>query len=213
LESVLPAETGTLPGPNPEDVNIGDLRLMRKLSLLRAQMDREVAVAGNMLLPDLDAIGGIFSQGQALNQPEEKNYIIKVQASYPLGSEKAQGELGQARAHLEEVKATEEVSRRTLVLTLFQANKEIDGWRKILDLKDAQVANALEKLELSKKQYDIGRLDVFYLVDVENALLNAKLQRMQTLLQLKRQLLSYLATSNRLLLKFPGLMKRITAEK
>ena len=129
--------------------------------------------------------------------------------SYPLGSRKARGELGRANSDLIELEASIISTEQSLALALGQMAENIRRLEHVQVLLEERVANAEEKLRLDTEKYRIGRLDTRYLIDSRNALTNARLQKVQTDIQLKQLHVDYLSTSDGILKRFPDLIKRI----
>ncbi len=200
------------PGPHPR---VPDLRLMRKLQLLKIQLEKKAAVAAQDQLPDLELVGNAALKGRVENHSggfdhlNKKDYSIMLQVSHPLGQEQARGELGQARAGIQEIDQSIISLEQSLTLALFRISENIRRYQRVLDLNGEQAASSREKLKLDQKKYRIGRLDTFYLIDSQNDLTNARLQKVQTWIQLQRLIIQYLNSADRLLSKFPGLVKRL----
>ena len=194
---------------------VSDLRLMRKLHLLKLQMEKKAAVAAKNQLPDLELVGSAALKGRAENHSggfdhlNKKDYSIMLQVSYPLGKEQARGELGQAQAGIQEMEQSLISTEQSLSLALFQVFENIQRYRQVLSLNEKQADSSRKKLKLDQNKYRIGRLDTFYLIDSQNDLTNARLQKVQTWIQLQRLRIQYLNLADRLLSQFPELDKRL----
>lgn len=194
---------------------VPDLRLMRKLELLKLQLQKKAAVAAQDQLPSLELTGNAALKGRSedhnggFDHLNKKDYSIMLQASYPLGKEKARGDLGQARAGIQEIDQLIISMEQSLTLVLFRISENIRRYRQVLDLNGEQAASSRKKLNLDQEKYRIGRLDTFYLIDSQNDLTNARLQKVQTWIQLQRLIIQYLNSADRLLSQFPGLVKRL----
>lgn len=205
--------------PSPQDPALQDLRLLAKLRLLRKQLELQADTAGNQHLPSLDLVGSAASKGWTpdhrggYDRLDKQDYSVLLNLEYPLGAEQARGEAGKARAGLEELDRSLAASERDLALSLQQLSQSIRDQEAILLLNREQEASAGEKLRLDERNYRIGRLDTFYLIDSTNNLNTARLQRVQTEIQLVRLRLTYLALSDRLLSRFPELSERLAARK
>lgn len=203
----------------PEDPQVAQNRLLRKLEILQQQTEEQIKVAENAHLPSLDLVGEMTLKGRTNDHSggygedvTKKDYSIMLQAQYPLGAEQARGDLGQARAGREELERSLQDARRTLTLNLIKLDENIRNLRQVLALNTEQQQVAEEKLELDRKNYRIGRLDTFYLIDSGNNLTNALLQRLRTQILLQRMVITYLALSDQLLEHFPEVKRRLRAE-
>jgi outer membrane protein TolC len=134
---------------------------------------------------------------------------VRLQAQYPLGNPKAQGDAGQARAGMLEVGNALEIARRDLSLALWQLKQNLQTLQTVTGNNQTWVKLAAEKLDLNMKNYRIGRLDTFLLLDSVNALIAARLQEVQSAIQFKRLLVSYLSLTDRLLPKHPDLLESL----
>jgi outer membrane protein TolC len=201
---------------NSPNAAVRDLRLVAKLKLLRKQQELQLGVAKNEHLPSLDLVGSAKSKGWAPNHGgnydglDKQDYSVLLNLEYPFGAEQARGDEGKARAGLEEIDSSLAAAERDLVLGLRHLAQNIQDQEAILRLNQEQEDSAAEKLRLDERNYRIGRLDTFYLIDSTNNLNTARLQRLQTLIQLQRLHLSYLALSDQLLARFPDLAVRLT---
>ena len=74
------------------------------------------------------------------------------------------------------------------------------------------VKNAAEKLKLDIRNFRIGRLDTRYLIDSRNTLTNVRLQKVQTEIELNQLYIEYLSTADKMLKRFPGVMKRMDVQ-
>lgn len=215
----LELELGECPyaPPAPQDPAVQDLRVLAKLRLLREQLELQAAVTGNQHLPNLDLVGNVAAKGWTPDHSggyghlDRKDYSVLLSAQYPLGAAQARGEEGKARAGLAELDRSLAVTERDLTLSLQQMAQSIRDQEAILRLNQEQESSAEERLRLDERNYRIGRLDTFYLIDSTNALTTARLQRVQSQIQLQRLKLSYLSLSDQLLGRFPSLTARLKA--
>ncbi len=204
----------------PLPVNrLGNLRLMHKLDLVKQQLQENLDVANNSRLPSLDLLGSWGFKGREDSDRggyarlgDFKDYSLMLQASYPLGASQAQADLGTARTGLAEVVANRQATARSLGLNLTQLWDNIQSTRAVVSLQEKQLQNDREKLALDTKNYRIGRLDTFYLIDSQNALTNARLQLVNTQIQLKKLRVQYLALSDQLLPLFPQVEAQLRPE-
>ncbi len=215
-------ESGLQPDPAdaeaPEAERVDRLRLLRKLDLLHRQLEDRIAVAENSRLPSLDLVGNLTWKGRAddagggYGEINRKDYSVLLQAQYPLGAEQGRGETGQAQAGLAELERSREATRRDLTLSLVQMEESLRNLRDVLALNREQEASAAEKLQLDERNYRIGRLDTFYLIDSTNNLTQARLQRIQTQIQLQRMLVAYRSLADQLLARFPEVVQALQGE-
>ncbi|MEW6516121.1 MAG: TolC family protein [candidate division FCPU426 bacterium] len=198
------------------EAEVNRLRLLRKLELALRQVEEREFVANNSSLPQMDLVGDVAWKGRSddkqggYDQVNRRDYSVFLQASYPLGGMQAGGDEGQARSGREELHAGLAATRQTLALALVQMAENIRRFRDVEQLQQEQVRNAEEKLALDERNYRIGRLDTFYLIDAQNALTSARLNLVRTQIQLKRLQLEYLSLSDRLLSGFPELEARLS---
>lgn len=239
--AILYLMTGAMPGPEdaqdlvpapqnavPDGIStarpvreqdLDSLRLLQKLDLLKGQLQDQLEVADNSLLPSLDLAGSWNLKGRDNNDGggysrlgDFKDYSLMLQASYPLGASQGQGDVGAAQAGLKEVEANRMSTRRSLGLNLKQLWDTIENTKKVVALEEKQLQNGKEKLAFDTRNYRIGRLDTFYLIDSQNALTNARLQLVNTQIQLKKLQVQYLALADKLLPLFPQVEAQLHAE-
>lgn len=193
-----------------------ELRLLQKLALLQRQAEAREAVALNAALPRLDLIGDLTWKGEAQDRQggyaqlgKQRDYSVMLQASYPLGGLQAGGDAGQARSSREELRESVAALRQSVSLALAQMAESIRRFQEVERLQQEQVKNAEEKMALDTRNYRIGRLDTFYLIDAQNALTSARLNLVRTQIQLKRLQLEYLSMADQLLAGFPDVAQRL----
>jgi len=214
LETALDA---CVSGDNRAAAESGTLRLVRKLELLRQQLAGQAGVAENAQLPRLDFSGSCTFKGRAeeftggYNSLNRRDYAFRLQAEYPLGNAGARGELERARAGLAEVSYSLQAARRDLSYSLLQTSELLRGLREALALQEEQVQVAQAKLDADLRNFRLGRVDTFYVIESENGLTSAHLQHIQTLLRFQRLRIAFLALSDRLLEQFPELERRLRA--
>lgn len=198
--------------------DVSQLRLVRQLKILGIQLNETIRVAKNARLPSVDLVGDYTQKGSSedrgggysqLDKDSTNDYSVMLRFTYPLGSRKARGELGRAKSDLIELEASIISTEQSLALALGQMAENIRRLEHVQVLLEERVANAEEKLRLDTEKYKIGRLDTRYLIDSRNALTNARLQKVQTDIQLKQLHVDYLSTSDGILKRFPDLIKRI----
>jgi outer membrane protein TolC len=198
------------PAPLP-----GELRPLQRLVILQQQLEAQIQVAENTELPQVDLLGAATARGRTTEAGtpyppmNQKDYSVRLQAQYPLGNPKAQGDVGQARAGLVEVGHAQELAKRDLTLALWQMQKALQTLQTVTSNNQAWVKLAEEKLELNLRNYRIGRLDTFLLLDSVNAVIAARLQEVQSAIQFKRLLVSYLSLSDRILPQYPDLLRQL----
>ncbi len=195
--------------------SLEELRILKRLVVLSAQLEAQMKVAENAQLPQVDLLGTAASKGRGtetgtmyppLNQ---KDYSVRLQAQYPIGNPKAQGDLGQAQAGLTELSSAQQLAKRDLTLALWQMKRTLQTLQTVTQNNQALVKLAEEKLELNMRNYRIGRVDTFLLLDSVNALITARLQEVQSAIQFKRLLVTYLSLTDRLLPKHPDLLESL----
>lgn len=206
-----------LNSPAAASSEVEDLRLVRKLTLLGRQLERQAEVAENGLWPDVQLAGGLTRKGRSdvlaggLDPIAKTDYQLRLQASYPLGAPGGEAAAGRARAAREEVARAEASARRTLTVGTLQLEETLRRFADILAWQDEQLAAAQERLDLDTRSYRQGRLDTFLLIDAENALTQARLQHYQTHVAYRRAVVARLALTDRLLGRFPELAARLDA--
>lgn len=197
-------------------LDVSQFRLMKKMILLQQQQEASLVLAANSALPSLDVIGELGIKGRAddlsggLSHLDEKtDYLLGLQASYPLGSSRATSDEQLAQAGLLEIASSMAATKRELELGAAQLAETIKRTEEVVNLEKAKLANAKEKLVLDEKNYRIGRLDTFYLIDAQNALTNAHLQLVNTTIMLKKYRIQFLALTDQLLPLFPELNEQL----
>jgi len=203
---------------NGRTVDVEKLRLVRQLDYLGKQLEENIRVAKNDRLPSVDAVGEYTKKARSadnsggyseLENDNREDYMVMLQLKYPIGSQKARGDLGKAKADLTKVKSNIKSTQQSLSLALQQMKESIVRLKQVLDLLEERVENAEEKLKLDTRNYRIGRLDTRYLIDSRNTLTNVRLQKVQTEIQLNQLYIDYLSTADKMLKQFPDVMKRI----
>ena len=203
-------------------VDVSQLRLIRQLGFLGKQLEESIRVAKNDRLPSVDAVAEYTKKARSddrsggyseLENDNREDYMAMLQFKYPIGSQKARGDLGKAKADLAEVEASIKSTRQSLSLALRQMKENINRLEQVLELLDERVKNAEEKLKLDTKNYKIGRLDTRYLIDSRNTLTNVRLQKVQTEIQLNQLYVDYLSTADKMLKRFPDIVKKLKVEK
>ncbi|MBW2181332.1 MAG: TolC family protein, partial [Deltaproteobacteria bacterium] len=186
---------------NGHKVNVSKLRLVRQLDYLGKQLEENIRVAKNDRLPSVDVVGEYTKKARSddnsggyseLENDNREDYMVMLQLKYPIGSQKARGDLGKAKADLTEVEASIKSTRQSLSLALQQMKESIVRLEQVLDLLE-----------------EIGRLDTRYLIDSRNTLTNVRLQKVQTEIELNQLYIDYLSTADKMLKRFPDVMKRI----
>lgn len=181
------------------------LRLIQKLNLMASQLKLKKQVDHNGLLPQVDMLGRLSSKGLGNDKHggyedlEQTDYQLLLQAKWPLFSDQAKGKLKQTESDLKSINLTKQVSTRQLTLALTQLQETIQRTERINHKRDQQVQNGLRKLSIDKQNYRIGRLDTYYLIDSEMALVNARLQLVKNQVQLNQLKIQYLALNDQLL--------------
>ncbi|MCJ7771622.1 MAG: TolC family protein [Desulfobacterales bacterium] len=207
---------------NGRTVDVSQLRLVRQLGFLGKQLEESIRVAKNDRLPSIDAVGEYTKKARSddrsggyseLENDNREDYMAMLQFKYPIGSQKARGDLGKAKADLAEVEASIKSTRQSLSLALQQMKENISRMEEVLELLDERVKNAEEKLNLDTKNYKIGRLDTRYLIDSRNTLTNVRLQKVQTEIQLNQLYVDYLSTADKMLKRFPDIIKKLKVEQ
>jgi len=202
-------------------VNVSQLRLVRQLGFLEKQLEENIRVAKNDRLPSVDAVGEYTKKARSNDDSDgysefennnREDYMVMLQFTYPIGSQKARGNLGKVKADLTEVQTSIKSTKRSLSLALQQMEESMFRLEQVLDLLKERIENAEEKLRLDTQNYRIGRLDTRYLIDSRNTLTNVRLQKVQTEIELNQLYIDYLTTSDKMLNRFPDVMKRIEEE-
>lgn len=204
----------------PDDPQVAKNRLLERLEILKQQAEEQIKVAENAHLPSLDLVGEMTLKGRTNDHSggyaeniTKNDYSVMLQAQYPLGVEQARGELGQARAGRDELDRSLQDTRRTLTLNLVKLDENLRNLREVLALNTEQLQVTEEKLKLDQKNYRIGRLDTFLLIDSGNNVTNALLQKLRTQILLQRTVVAYLALSDQLLERFPEVKSRLDGER
>jgi outer membrane protein TolC len=206
------------PDINNDLPDVSQLRLVRQLQILGTQLKETIRVAKNDRLPSVDLVGDYTRKGSSedrgggytqLENDSRKDYSVMLQFQYPLGNREARGGLGRAESDLTELEASIISTEQSLSLALGQMAENIRRLEHVRALLEERVVNAEEKLRLDTEKYRIGRLDTRYLIDSRNALTNARLQKVQTEIQIKQLHVDYLSISDNVLKRFPNLMNRI----
>jgi outer membrane protein TolC len=223
IQKIKPRPGEIVLGPDPvihsNDLpDVSQLRLVRQLKILGTQLKETIRVAKNDRLPSVDLVGDYTRKGNSedkgggytqLEKDSRKDYALMLQFQYPLGSREARGTLGRAESDLTELEASIISTGQSLALALAQMAEDIRRLEHVRALLEERVVNAEEKLGLDMEKYRIGRLDTRYLIDSRNALTNARLQKVQTEIQIKQLHVEYLSISDGILKRFPDLMNRI----
>lgn len=203
---------------NGRAVDVSQLRLVRQLGFVGKQLEESIRVAKNDRLPSVDAVGEYTKKARSddrnggyseLENDNREDYLVMLQLKYPIGSQKARGNLGKAKADLAEVEASIKSTRQSISLALQKIKEDIHRTKQVLVLLEERVKNAEEKLKLDTQNYKIGRLDTRYLIDSRNTLTNVRLQKVQTEIQLNQLYIDYLSTADKMLNRFPDVMKKI----
>ncbi len=199
-----------------DEKQIKSLRLLAKLELLKEQQLQQSTIADNSGLPSLDLVGSYSRKGEEADLSggyaalgEHQDYTVRLQASLPLGGYKPTGDQGQARAALLEIEASIQETQRAMTLSVRQMAAQIEMLEQTLAIQKTLVAKGERKLELDNANYKIGRLDIYYLIDTQNSLTNARLNYIKKKIQLDQTKIEYLAMTDRLLASYPDLLKRI----
>ncbi|MCD4813920.1 TolC family protein [bacterium] len=210
-------KTRQVDGLKPVDEKaIKNLRLVKKLELLKEQQLYQKKVADNSALPSLDLIGSYGVKGEEADFnggyaaiSDKQDYTVMLQASMPLGGYKATGDKGQADAALNEINASIVNTVRSMDLSINQMAANIAMMEETLAIQEKLVKKAERKLILDNRNYEIGRLDIYYLIDTQNGLTNARLDYIKNKIQLDQLKIEYLAITDKLVLRYSDLLKQL----
>jgi outer membrane protein len=190
-------------------------RLVKKLELVEEQMEAKALVARNSLLPELNLTANYQRKGSSddhsggYSSLEQNDYAVKVEASFPLGNAQAKGQVGQAQANQNQVRALLQATQQELTLTQQQLAESIRRLEKITQLQQKQVTIMQTKKKLDQHNFQIGRLDIYFLIETENALTNARLDQVKSDIQLRQLRIAYLDVTDSLLGQFLDLSQRL----
>lgn len=203
------------PVVNDADLRISQLRVMGKLKLIERQLIQKNTIAQNARLPQLDIIGSLSLKGQAVNlgggyaDINEKDYSLFLKASYPLGRVKAKADMLIIASEQEEVRQALREAKQALSLGLLQTRENIRDLDLLLEVMRQQYKYAEEKMNIDGRNYKMGRLDTYYLIDSRNSLTTIRLQLIQSRIRLSKLKLSYMAIRDLLLPQYPDLCQRL----
>ena len=204
-------DAADLPEAKPEE-----LFAVRKLDLLRKQVELQRRVAANDTLPALEAVGEYSVKGQSedldggfAQAAEKQDYSLGLRAELPLAGYRSRGDLGRAEAGLREIDANRDATRRRLAVAAPQLRESIRRMEATLAIQEKLVSKSERKLEIDKEKYGIGRVDIYYLIDSQNGLTRARLELDQNRVRLERMKIDYLALVDRLLEDYPDLRDRL----
>ena len=198
-----------------DEVALEKLRILKKMRLLHKQLLLNKKKAENAKLVDINFVGEYTLKGNSDDKKggydnlEKNNYNLMLQATYPLGNQQAKGELKRVKTEIEELNYAILTTKQSLKLALKQMEERIFILNQVLVLFEEQLANAKEKLALDIKDYKIGRLDTRYLIESQNAVTNARLQKVQTIIELHKITIEYLSLTDSILKCFPEISEKL----
>ncbi|MDX2149218.1 MAG: TolC family protein [Bryobacteraceae bacterium] len=155
--------------------------------------------APNSVAPTLVSTGGLGSSLDQLFGFGFPVYNMGLQLNFPLRDRRAAADYADALVSRKldalQVRQTEQNIR----LDVLNRINQVENSKASVRLAQVAVDFAQKRLDAEQKKYDLGTITIFFLLDAQNALVNARAQLVQQSLQYRRNLVNLLQSTGTLL--------------
>jgi outer membrane protein len=182
IESGFKEAASSAMAMHPFNESRGGKILIKTTENLRLSKD----VMENMALPSLNITGSL---AQKTNSDEsgidvtgltDRDYYAGFEFSYPLGNNRAESLVHESDISLKQLMKEYENAEMNYRNSLFAVINAIDGNRKLLEIKEQNMAALRSRYYTEKKKYSQARLDLRYLIETEHSMASERIEILNT---------------------------------
>lgn len=155
--------------------------------------------AGNDVPPTLVSTGGLGSSISQLFGFGYPVYAMGLTLNFPLRDRRAAADYADALVQRKLDALQVRQFEQNVRLDVLQTISQVENSKASVKLAQIAVDFANKRLEADQKRYDLGTINIFFLLDSQNALVNAQAQLVTQTLQYKRNLANLLQRTGQFL--------------
>ena len=197
-----------------QDLDVDDLGIKQALNGLKPLFSltggyTSQGVGGNLyqrpfgaddtVAPVLVSTGGLGSSLNQLFGFSYPVYALGLQLNFPLRDRRAQANYADSLVQRKQDALQVRQFEQNVRLEVLTAISQVENSKASVKLAQIAVDFANKRLEADQKRYDLGTINIFFLLDSQSALINAQAQLVTQTLQYRRNLASLLQRTGQLL--------------